>query len=488
MANTHKSVGINAILNSLRQICSVLFPVITLPYISRVLGSENYGVYQFSFSITNYFLLLAALGISTYASREGSKIRDNRIQISNFCNEIFTINIVSMGISLIAFVCIVVFTPFLEAYQTVLLIQGMAILIATLGADWVNVIFEDYLYITVRYIIIQIISILLLFIFVRSRDDLIPYTVITLFATFGGNFINILYIRRYVHLEIALSKNCLKHLKPILIMFFSAVCVIIYVNSDITMLGYYTDNISVGIYSFSTKIYAIFKSIINAGLLVTLPRLSYYIKHEYENYDTFLDIIIRTMTLVLLPVAGGILGLRRELITILGGEEYLSGTPVLMVLCFALVFAIYGSYFGNCVLIANNKEKECLIAGVVSASLNVILNLLLLPYFGIVGAAITTLIAEIVSCAVQYIYAKGQLKINKLVFKDLVYSIVGAALCVLMSNLSREILPGEEFVDQMIRVVGVFLSFVVFYFALLRVGKNETMNYIVGMITKKSTD
>lgn len=160
-------------------------------HISRVLGSDGYGKYSFSYSVTNYFILLAALGIYTYAIREGAKIRDDQKAINQFCSQVFSINVCSAAISLLLLFAMVLFLPKFSGYKAYIFIQSTAIVMAVIGTDWVNGIFEDYFYITVRYIAVQCICLLAMFVFVRRPEDIIPYCIISVLATNGGNLIKI---------------------------------------------------------------------------------------------------------------------------------------------------------------------------------------------------------------------------------------------------------------------------------------------------------
>lgn len=158
-----RSLRLNALLNSLRSILNILFPIITFPYVSHVLQVRGIGIYNFSNSIVSYFLLIAGLGINTYAVREGAKLRDNQIKISRFASEVFTINIYSTIISyLLLLLCLFIFSK-LHNYLSCILIFSIQIFFTTIGTEWVYQIYEDYSYITLRSILFQILSIILLF-------------------------------------------------------------------------------------------------------------------------------------------------------------------------------------------------------------------------------------------------------------------------------------------------------------------------------------
>ena len=282
-----QSLKINTLLNGIKQGCAILFPLITFPYISRVLGSDGLGKYSFANSITGYFVLVAALGISTYAIREGAKIRDNREEITSFCNQVFSINVCSAFLSFALLSALVIFNNKINSYAPYIFIQSAAIFLNTFGTDWINSIYEDYKYITVRYILFQLIALILMFLLVKSPDDVIKYCCIYVFASTGGNLLNIFYVRRYIHISFTFNMNIKKHLFPLLILFINSIAISIYVSSDITMLGLFYEDSVVGVYSFTSKIYNILKQLVHATIVVSLPRIAYIIHNKPEQYERY---------------------------------------------------------------------------------------------------------------------------------------------------------------------------------------------------------
>ena len=278
-SNKHKSksIKVNAALNITKQLCKVIFPLITMPYVTRVLQTSGYGKYNFGSSIVSYFILLAGLGISDYAIREGARVRDNREKFQRFSEEVFTINVLSTIVSYTVLFGLLLFSKKLLDYRLLIIVQSIPIILNTLGCDWVNSVYEDFFYITVRYIAMQILSVLLLFVFVRTADDYVIYALVTTIASAGGNILNFFYVRWYFRLRIAGNMNLKQHIKPIMMLFFNTIASTIYVNSDTTMLGYLRDETVVGIYGLATKIYLVIKQLLNAIVMVALPRLSAYL-------------------------------------------------------------------------------------------------------------------------------------------------------------------------------------------------------------------
>lgn len=452
------SVKKNAFLNVIKQICSILFPLITYPYISRILGSSSYGIYSFADSIVSYAVLVADLGVTTYAVREGAKIRDNQNEINDFASEVFSINIIS---TLIAYALLVIATfasARIMADKNVVFIRSLIILFTTVGMDWINNSYEDFKYITIRYIAFQTISLVLMFIFVRSSKNLYAYTLITVIAAGGGNLLNIIYIRKYVHVKLKFSR-LKQHIKPILILFANNVAVTIYVNSDITMLGFYSSNNAVGVYSLASKIYNLAKLMINAVVMVMVPRLSYVVNQK-EKYEQYVFSTAKYLIYICLPIVCGFAILSKQILYIVGGNEYLTGSMSLSILSFAIIGAVGGSFFSNCVLLEYKKEKFILISTSISAVLNVGINIFMIPKFGINGAAITTLIAECVACVLEAIYSRKFISISKLISKDYIYCFIGSISVLVICCLIKSIISAPI----MCVLVSGFLSAVVYVY------------------------
>lgn len=387
---------VNVLLNMIKQVMQIIFPIITIPYITRILLPENYGKINTGNSLISYISLIAGLGISSYAIREGSLVRDEKEKLNTFSNQVFSINILSTIISYVILAAIMFLVPHYQEYRLLLAIQGVAVLFTTLGVDWINSIEEDYLYLTIRYIALHIISLVLMFIFVKKPEDYYIYAAITLVTSAGANLMNIFYIRRYVKIHLTLNINWQKHLIPILTLFGNSVAMTIYVSSDITMLEIFKGATEVGIYSVATKIYSIVKQILNAILVVSIPRLTSYMGNNDTNGFTVLGKkILSALITLMCPLIVGIIIFRTEAIKLVGGSEYIRGANSLFILTLAVVAAILATFFSGCVLMTLRKEKYILKGTVISAIINVGLNFLLIPLLGSDGAAITTLISEI---------------------------------------------------------------------------------------------
>ena len=421
------SLKVNAALNGLKQCLGILFPLITFPYVSRALGEDGFGQYSFSWSVISYFVLFAGLGINTYAMREGVKIRDNKAEINRFCSEAFTINFITTLISFAILFTAILFSEKIRVYFPLIMIQSMAMILNLEGRDWINSIFEDYLYITVRYLAIQMVSLILMFLLIKEPSDVWKYCIIAIFSSFGGNIPNIFYAKKYADTRITRRPEIERHLPGLLILFITQIAITIYVNADITMLGFYASDSVVGIYSLASKIYSMIKQVVNAMVIVTLPRMTYILQNTPEEYEGILKKISSFLTVILLPMACGVFMLSEELILIAGGPGYLVGKVSLKILSAAMILAVFGSFCMNSILIAHGLEKECLKATAISAVSNVVLNFAALPLLGMDGAAITTILAEALNLIIL-LNSSG--KVVELKMFDLLHILQCALACI----------------------------------------------------------
>lgn len=391
-----KSIKINGILSALKQVSTVLFPLITIPYVSRVIGNENYGKVNFGTSIVSYFILIAALGINAYAIREGSKFRSQKERFQQFANEVFTINIITTFFSYLLLAFLLIFWDKIDNYRLIIIIQAIPILFNTLGIEWTNNIYEDFFYTTVRYLVIQTLSIIGMFIFVRDENDFLIYVLITSFASVSGNIVNIYYIgKNYVKVKFVKIENVRKHLVPMIYLFGNMLANTIYVNSDITILTLLKGDAITGIYSIATKVYLIVKQFINSMVGVTLPRLSSYLgEGNVKEYNTLLNKILHTILVLVLPSTVGLFVLSEDIIYIISGPEYLSGYIALRILAIGLSFGVLSFFYVYSIMIPNGLEKTTLHYSLFSAAVNIVLNFIFIPRMGMNGAAITTTISE----------------------------------------------------------------------------------------------
>lgn len=460
-----KSLKLNAFLNGLRSLLSVVFPLITFPYISRVLSVSGIGKYNFSNSVVSYFLLIAGLGISSYAVREGAKYRNDKHKINSFANEIFTINVCSALIAYIClFFCLIVFTK-LHSYFACILIYSIQIGFSVISVDWLFTIYEDFAYITIRSIIFQILSIILLFIFVRHSNDYLNYAAITVFSSVGSNILNFYKAEKEHKIHLVFHFDWKKHMTPILILFAANVANLIYVNSDITLLGLLKNNYIVGIYSISSRIYAIIKSVLSAMLLVTVPRLAllYGNKKIYE-YKKLLLKLTNMLVLTTLPAMVGLIMLSKQVILIIAGDHFARSTTSLRILAVAYIFSILAWVLSDCVLIPAKREQKMLYSMLTSAIFNIVFNLVMIRYWSENAAAISTIFSELIMFVVNYHYSKDIVR-DIFTSKDLLITFVDSFIGCIVIVIACLVV--DTIFSSMIVTVALSILFSVFGYGVI---------------------
>ena len=459
----NKSIKINALINGIRTVLNLIFPLITFPYISRVLSIDEIGKYNFSNSIISYFLLIAALGFDKYAVREGAKYRDNKDRMGEFASKVFSLNMIATVISYILLFILLLVSKKLHGYIFCLMIFSMQIFFTTLGTEWLYSIYEEYAYITIRSIVFKVISIILLFVFVKDNGDYLNYAAITVFASVGSNILNFVNAKKYCKIKLVFSFDWKKLLKPILVIFASNVAIQIFVNSDVTMLGYLQNDSVVGIYSVSTKIYSIVRTLLSAVLIVSIPRFSMYVgKNKKKEYDALFSTIVNWLFVMIVPATFGLLMLRVNVITIIAGEKYISAAPSLLILCFAIICGIYSTLFNQCVLLPYKREKYSLISSVISAVLNIGLNFILIPYFAEIGAAFTTLVSEFTVAVINYISCRDIVKPilkNEVCKKNVLSVLIGTASIIIFCKLGTLCIT-NMWIETLICIIGSIISYV----------------------------
>lgn len=443
MRRKTQALTVNAALNVMKQVCSIIFPMITFPYASRVLGAEIYGKINFSASIVSYISLLAALGINNYAIREGARVRGDKSAFGKLVNEIFSMNLIlTMGAYFVLAV-LMLFVPTIRALNVLLLIQSLTVFFTTIGTDWINVIFEDYLYITVRYITSQSIAVVLMLLLVKKQNDYLLYAVSSVCSVILANILNFFYIRKKLNLHIQFTwhVNMKTHFKPVIIMFGGSVASFIYINSDITLLGLIKDNITVGYYSVSAKIYSLVKQIINAALIVLIPRISFEISSgKQDKVINKLSVILNVMILLIVPACIGLYMLSGNIVILISGTQYLPSCSSLMILSVALLFASTACFYVHVVMIPFRMESKVFFATSISALTNICLNIVLIPFWGQNAAAFTTVISEILIFVCGYIFSRKlvQIRYNKSILVSVIEGIAIYIICTICQILFRE--------------------------------------------------
>ena len=468
------SVNKNAAYNTIKTVFGIIYPLITFPYISRVLMPENVGKINFGSSVVSYFMLIASLGVTTYAIRECSKVRDNRDKLQSTASQILSINILSTLIAYLALAVTLVVARPLDSYKELICIQSATIIFTTLGADWINSAIEDFKFIAMRTVGMQIVSLVLMFIFVHNPEDYIIFALISVIASSGANIINIVYRRKFCKTRLTFQIDWKKHLPPILTLFSLILAQTIYCNSDMTMLGLMKGDYEVGLYSTSVRIYNLVNQVVASVAFVVMPQLAIsFAKDDFKRVNELLRYALNFIVVLGLPCLVGMNIICSSIIGTLGGNEYLGASTSLHILSLSLACSFIGGWIGNMMMLPSGRDAVCLRSGVISAVLNVVLNIFIIPIYGLNGAAFTTFLAELTGIMVMWPYIDKRIKIEKL-FKMVKAPVVGSIFIAIIGLFVPKIINSYV----LISCVTISISAIVYALTLIIMKDEFFMGYM----------
>ena len=402
MSFSDKSIKKNFVYNTILTVVNIIFPLITFPYISRVLLVEAYGKVEFALSVINYFLMFSALGIPVYGIRECSRVRDDKQKLSKVVHELLLINIVMTVFSYLVFIILVLNVPRFSQDKTLFFVCSINLLLNFTGMNWLFSALEEYRFISIRAVLVKGISFLTIILMVKQQDDFIIYAGLMAFANVGANIFNLLYSRKFVIFKHMSEYNFRRHIRPILILFASTVAISIYTNLNTLMLGFLSGDVEVGYYGAGNKIRSTIGVLIVSLSTVLLPRMSYLA--STKKMDELKKLLVKSfhfLFLISFPAIVYFTVFAKNFILFFAGEKYLGAVLPTQILVISLLCAGATGITGTQILVPLLKEKEFFVSIAIAAVIDMLLNLFFIPKWGSVGAALSAAIAEMVVLVVQ---------------------------------------------------------------------------------------
>lgn len=397
-------------MNAILTVSTFLFPLITFPYVSRVLLPEGLGRVDFAVSVATYLSMFAQLGIPTYGIRICSQESDDRIQLSRTVHELLIINSVMCAITYVIFGIALFCVPKFAEDKLLFIITGSTVLFNAVGAEWLYRAIEQYKYITVRSIVFKFIALVAIFVFIHSPDDYHLYGGIAIFAASASNVLNFINLRKHISMRYLGGYDLKRHMRPVFIFFAMSCATTIYTYLDTIMLGFIKNDEVVGYYTVAVKIKAILVSLITSLGTVLMPRASYFIAHK--QMDDFHRIIKKAINFVMvasIPLTVYFMLYAFEGIMFLSGDEYGPSVLPMQIVMPTLIFIGLSNISGIQMLIPLGRERTVLLSVIIGAGVNLVVNCFTIPLFGAAGAAIGSLTAEAVVLAVQFVVLRKEL-------------------------------------------------------------------------------
>lgn len=473
-----KSIKKNFIMNALLTMSSFIFPLVTFPYISRILQPQGLGKVSLALSFVSYFAMFAQLGIPTYGIRACAKVRDNKNDLSQTVHELFAINSITSIVSIGVFIMTVCYLPQVRQEKLLYCIVGSSIIFNLIGMEWLYKALEEYSYITARSLIFKSIAVISMFLLVKRQSDYLWYAGITIFATSASNLCNFYNLRKLIywrHNKLELKK----HLKPVLVFFAMSCATTIYTNLDTVMLGFMSSETDVGLYNAAVKIKVVLVSLVTSLGAVLLPRSSYYVENGHiEQFKMVTEKAMRFVFLLALPLSAYFMLYSKECIIFLSGETYMDATIPMMIIMPTLLLIGISNVTGIQVLLPIGKETSVLISEVSGAVIDLLLNLMLIPKFQAAGAAIGTLVAETMVVAIQ-----GRIVHKSKMLTFSLQDVVKIVAAVVVAIIVPMLLKSLE-LNVFVKLLSSAISFFSVYGLILLLLKDPIIGEIMLLIKK----
>ena len=478
------SLKLNFLYNVLLNVSKVVFPLITAPYVARVLDPDGVGLFNFANTYASYFALFATLGIPFYGVREIAKMRNDIKTQTKFVSEIISISLLTTVLCTFVFVCSIIFIQQLNENSVLFIIAGIALYLTPFRVEWYFQGKEEFGYITFRSLLIKIISVILLFIVVKDKSDLINYILLNVIAISANeiwNYVKLIKsgVRPYLSI-----KGCFVHIKPLLLLFASSIAISIYTMLDTLMLGFTTNYAEVGYYNSASHIAKSLLPIATSLAIVAMPRLSYYLKENlWSDINVLLNKSLSVVSFLCFPIMCGVIAVSPTFIPLFLGAEFVGAIMPLQIIIGVVVAIGLNNLTGVQVLVGLGYDKLFLYSVLFGTISNFILNVILIPKYGASGAAFSSVLAETIILFVTYYFVIKKTSIRLTNWQDLIKSIVGALLLFPTYNILSSHISGWQLVISYVIIGGTI------YLAIQYILKNSAIiqvkNIIVSKFSKK---
>ena len=465
----NKSIKKNYIYNLAYQILVILLPVITTPYLSRVIGAEGIGIYSYTISISTYFILFGSLGVAMYAQREIAYMQDDKEKRSKIFWEIFIIRAITLTISIFLFYFTFARSGEYSQYYKILLLEIIANIL-DISAFFQGM--EEFKKIIKRNLVVKAISIISIFIFVKQESDVGKYLLIYALSILIGNISLWFYLPKYI-IKIKLKNlEFRKHLKPTIALFTPQIATQIYTVLDKTMIGTIIhDKAEVGFYEQSQKIVKMVLTIITSLGTVMLPRIANkYANGKQEEIKKDIITSFKFVYFLSLPMVFGMLAITKDLIPWFLGEGFQKSIYITYVISPILLLIGLSNVIGIQYLLPTKRQKQYTISVIIGALTNLILNLALIFKFQAVGAAIGTVIAEAMVTIVQLYFIRNEYNIKNILKMSLKYLISSIVMFLIILCLNKYLLNNMAVLKRMVLDIGIGL---ITYIGVLIILKDE---------------
>ena len=449
----------NYLYNVSYQLLAIILPLITVPYISKVLGAEGVGRYSLTFANTQYFVIFGMIGLSLYGNRQIAYVRDNKEKLKETFFSIYTLQLITTGSSLLIFFT---YTYFFNSgdYRTLYLIQSINIIAAMIDVSWLFMGLEEFKKTVIRNTLVKLISLASIFIFVKDKNDLIIYTAILSISNLLGNLSLWFYLPEKVGKKYIKPVDIKKHFKASIALFIPQISIQVYILLDKTLLGLMTNTVDVGYYENAQKLYKVAITIATSIGTVMMPRIANIVAQG--NMKMVKDYIRKSfffVTAISVPLMFGLMAISNELCPWFFTTEFQGIEELVKVYSVVILLVSWSNVLGTQLLVPMNKTKEFTISVTCGAIVNLVLNLIFLKQYGSLGACYTTVAAELTVTGVQLWYVRKIMPLKRMVRPTIIFIPPGICMYFVVRAIGN--LMGAGIVTNMIQVLlGALVYFV----------------------------
>lgn len=495
-----KSITKNYIYNMVYQVLTLVLPLITTPYLSRVLGAEGIGIYGYTYSIVTYFILFGSLGVAMYGQREIAYAQENVEARKKVFIEMIIFRFIT-----IAFASVVYFFFFMQGaeYQIYYRILVIELIAAAFDISWFFQGMEEFKRTVTRNVLVRICSVSLVFILVKTKEDLAKFTLIYSLADLIGNLSLWLYVPKYIKGAKVKNINVLIHIPQIVLLFIPQIANQIYKILDTTMIGVLVENkAETGYYEQGQKVIRLLLTVVTSLGVVMVPRMaSTYASGDNEKIKDYMKMSFRFVFFLAFPIMFGIMSISKSFVPVFFGIGYDKVAILINIICPILILMGMGNVLGTQYLLPTKKQKEYTISVSIGVVVNFILNYFLIKKYASIGASIATVLSEFVVVFIQFQYIKKDISFKNLLeiaWKYFTAGIVMFFVCfgirLILSlefintgliNIANSILIEENYLINIASIIIQMIFGIITYFALLVILKDDYVFKFIDKIKSK---
>lgn len=465
------------------QLLKILLPLITSPYISRVLGANGVGIYSYTFSIVSYFALFAKLGIHIYGNRTIAMVRDDQQKLNQTFSDLLAVHLTVSAIALCAYGGYILFER--PEYRIIAVIQSLYVVSEMLEIDWLYFGLEQFKITVTRNTIIKLMTLISIFCFIKSTDDVWKYCAIMAVGSTLSEIIVWLFLPRYVKIVPPNWKNARKHILPLISFFIPSIAVSVYKIMDKIMLGAMSNTVQVGYYENSEKILSVALGFITAVGTVMMPRMSNLVsKGDEKQSDKLITLSMQVMMIAIMAMMGGFMGVSSVFAPLYWGKEFSVCDTLIIGLSFSMPFTAFANVIRTQYLIPRHCDKIFQSSVIAGACINFFANFLLIPHLHAFGTVIGTILAEGTVCVIQSIYVSKYLPISYYIKRIIPYMFFSVIMGVVVYTLGNIIGSSITTLALQITVgICIYMSLTIIY---LYATKDALWTTIMNIIHRKN--